>query len=264
MSVLKLEPFIAKKGNVGPPAINTSSRKLVFNGVAIKHNLAITGGKPGVSGSSAEAKTIVTGSSANGVVNVHIKFSEPTNAATEGWVRECIAKGISLEEIAKRIQLTGPQILSIWDWMTTDAEVRGGPKRKLDSNYHKLARECASELEAAVGGVLGKLGCVYRREDEIRAEGKSTPDFVLNPPILLNGHIVRWIDAKNFYGTKNIPFQKKKLDEAAGKYLRDWGNGCFVFGHGHGDSVTFSGGIVVPVSWSDVSQAVHASSALYK
>jgi hypothetical protein len=244
-SVLEYVSFVTKKGNIEDSVLVTS-HNLAFTGAAVKC-VRIQANVP-------EYRSHKTSTETKASLSISVKLSEPVNAVAEASALACLARRISLAAIGKRVRLTGPQLMSLWDWMLIDAETRGGPKRKLSKEDHAQVKKCATFLEDAVGAVLKKMGCAYRRESELC--GKSTPDFVLDPPVLLNGQAIRWIDAKNFYGTKNIPTQKKTLDEAGEKYLRDWGSGCFVFGLGYGASVTFggnkeTGGVIVSLSFND-------------
>ena len=49
----------------------------------------------------------------------------------------------------------------------------------------------------------------------------STPDFLLNTPILLDDTEIKWIDAKNFYGSDS-KFIKSKILKQTKKYINKW------------------------------------------
>lgn len=70
-------------------------------------------------------------------------------------------------------------------------------------------------------------------EEQIKKYGKpvNTPDFLLLDDVVINGKPVKWIDAKNFYGS-TYPVMKKKIDKQVQKYISKWGCGAIIFNRG--------------------------------
>merc|ERR1719192_298846 len=88
-------------------------------------------------------------------------------------------------------------------------------------------RDEAMLFESNLSKYFKENGLKFLREEEIRKRyGKDalTPDFLFEPPTLMNGVKNKWIDAKDFIGSKlvgNIRF--KKLQAQAKKYIDFYG-----------------------------------------
>lgn len=100
--------------------------------------------------------------------------------------------------------------------------------------------EQSRKFEIALGNHLTKLGIEFQTENEIREEyyknpnqdkALITPDFLLTNPVNINGHLVYWIDAKNYpmYGSRLV---ERKLTEQAIKYTKAFGPGAMIFSGG--------------------------------
>jgi hypothetical protein len=86
-------------------------------------------------------------------------------------------------------------------------------------------------------------------KEQIITHGKafSTPDFLIESELLINGNQIKWIDAKNFYGS-NINFVKSKINEQTKKYINNYGNGSIIFNLGFNDS--YSNPNILFLSWN--------------
>ena len=74
----------------------------------------------------------------------------------------------------------------------------------------------------------------YQRENDRRgvaATSSLTPDFLFKEPIMINGHIIKWLDAKNYYWYGS-PLTARSVHLQAEKYTEAFGPGAFVFRHG--------------------------------
>jgi Mor family transcriptional regulator len=60
----------------------------------------------------------------------------------------------------------------------------------------------------------------------------STPDFLIETDLVINGKSVKWIDAKNFYGS-SVPFVQQNIERQVEKYLKNYGSGALVFSLGY-------------------------------
>ena len=67
-------------------------------------------------------------------------------------------------------------------------------------------------------------------QEQINKSGfaSNTPDFLILDNLIINNNIVKWIDAKNFFGS-NIKWNKKKIYKQTLKYIKEWGPGLIVF-----------------------------------
>lgn len=70
-------------------------------------------------------------------------------------------------------------------------------------------------------------------KEQIKLYGKpiNTPDFLIETNLKINDRNIKWIDAKNFYGS-NINFVKSKINEQTKKYINNYGEGCIIFNLG--------------------------------
>ncbi len=111
-------------------------------------------------------------------------------------------------------------------------------------------QEIAALLEKAIESFItssleieAKDG-IFVSESELRAEMKRgerprgpTPDILFLRPVSINGHLVKWIDAKMYYASASFANHKKlpngKLKNIAQRYNDFYGGrGAFVFGQG--------------------------------
>ena len=93
----------------------------------------------------------------------------------------------------------------------------------------------------------GKKEGIFLTKSELWKEMKSgkrprgpTPDILFLKPIRINGCLVKWIDAKSYYGSAMFANSKKipngKLYDQALRYNQHYGGQCqgaFVFGQGY-------------------------------
>ena len=102
------------------------------------------------------------------------------------------------------------------------------------------AKQHADSFETVLGAFLRAAGATVVPESALRAaDATATPDLLLQPPVLINGQLVVWLDAKTFFGsaacaavaaTPNLP--PAKLRKQAAKYRATYGPGGFVFLNG--------------------------------
>ena len=62
---------------------------------------------------------------------------------------------------------------------------------------------------------------------------RSTPDAILLDDLFINGKLVRWLDAKCFYGSSRSKLFLSKLKKQCDRYRRDFGGGgaiCYKLG----------------------------------
>lgn len=111
------------------------------------------------------------------------------------------------------------------------------------------------EFEKIIEDKLIQLEIKYKTQEDLSTEqielyGKpiNTPDFLILSELTINEHKIKWIDAKNFYGS-NINFVKSKIKSQTQKYLEKYGNGCIIFNLGFNDSYLLDENILF-LSWN--------------
>ena len=117
-------------------------------------------------------------------------------------------------------------------------------------------QEHAANFEKQIEKVLIKNKIQYKTQEDltreqIKSHGKafSTPDFLITSELLINGNQIKWIDAKNFYGS-NTNFIKSKINDQTKKYIKNYGNGSIVFNLGFNDS--YSNPNILFLSWNSL------------
>jgi len=98
------------------------------------------------------------------------------------------------------------------------------------------AQARAVQFEDTVSELLtAQLGRgAYQRENDRRGDSTTsslTPDFLFKEPVMVNGHIINWLDAKNYYWYGS-PLTARSVHMQAEKYTEAFGPGAFVFRHG--------------------------------
>jgi hypothetical protein len=94
------------------------------------------------------------------------------------------------------------------------------------------------EFENKIQTILNNYNIKYKTQEDLAKEQKKskgratiTPDFLLKEKILINGVEIKWIDAKNYFGT-NTNYLKKNIKKQMKKYIDKWGQGAIIFNLG--------------------------------
>mmetsp|Transcript_34223 Transcript_34223/g.38951 ORF Transcript_34223/g.38951 Transcript_34223/m.38951 type:complete len:385 (+) Transcript_34223:56-1210(+) len=99
-------------------------------------------------------------------------------------------------------------------------------------------RVLSSQWEEKIYDFLKERKVNFLTEDDLRVAGLggvATPDCLLLDECIINGRLVRWIDAKNFYGSGLTETNGiiKKMKKQIAKYQQIFGgDGAIVFKHG--------------------------------
>jgi hypothetical protein len=109
----------------------------------------------------------------------------------------------------------------------------------------------ADLFEAEIEKYLRSNGIRFKRQDELTQEQThffqapfSTPDFLLVDEVFINGHQVRWIDAKNYYGSSDVIMQVQSMKKQANRYVGYWGPGAMVFALGYCSELTLPASVL--------------------
>ncbi|KAL3939593.1 MAG: hypothetical protein SGBAC_005706 [Bacillariaceae sp.] len=105
------------------------------------------------------------------------------------------------------------------------------------------AHEQAEVFETITEQFLKDLGVAYLTQTDLIKEQKpkfgkivASPDFLLLDDVMVNGHHVRWIDCKAFYGA-NVNCRKKGVRKQTARYQEYWGSGAVIFLEGFSESL---------------------------
>lgn len=79
----------------------------------------------------------------------------------------------------------------------------------------------------------------YATQEELINKSKLTPDFLILSKLSINGHPIKWIDAKNFFGA-NTRMYNIKLRKQAHKYNKAFGPGAYFFKYGFSSKLSFN------------------------
>jgi hypothetical protein len=108
---------------------------------------------------------------------------------------------------------------------------------------NKASQDKAIEFEHQIENKLKQYKIIYKTQEDLTKEqikevghAYNTPDFLILTDLKINGKIIRWIDAKNFYGS-NIKFDMGKIKKQVKKYIDAYGPGCIMFSLGHNQGI---------------------------
>ena len=97
--------------------------------------------------------------------------------------------------------------------------------------------------EARMKEWLDERGITYKREEELRAEGGKTPDFLLDRPIFHRGEEINWIESKASFG--DMREVKKNLKNQLHSYRDLFGPGMVIYWFGILDNLPIEEGILI-------------------
>lgn len=110
-------------------------------------------------------------------------------------------------------------------------------------------------FEKEIEDILIKNNILYKTQEELSQEQIklfghpiNTPDFLILSELTINNKKIKWIDAKNFYGS-NINFVKSKIEEQTIKYIKNYGDGCIIFNLGFNENYNNNKNILF-LSWN--------------
>lgn len=117
-------------------------------------------------------------------------------------------------------------------------------------------QEKAENFERQIEEILKKKNIQYKTQnqlakEQIKLHGKPfcTPDFLIESELIINGHEIKWIDAKNFFGS-NVSFIKSKITDQTKKYIKNYGKGSIIFNLGFNQSYLDSN--ILFLSWNSL------------
>ena len=90
---------------------------------------------------------------------------------------------------------------------------------------------------------LDSHGITYEREEDLRAAGSKTPDFLLKSPIFFRGESIKWIESKASFG--DLKEINRNLTKQITPYLELFGPGMVIYWFGVVDTAPVLDGIVI-------------------
>ena len=178
-----------------------------------------------------------------------LELSQKYDGSPLNIMRIILSKSNSKEKVKKLFN--NPQLLNVHDKEQFTIAKENDAFALVNQDTIQVH---AANFEKQIEQVLIKNKIKYKTQEDLTKEqiithGKafSTPDFLIESELLINGNQIKWIDAKNFYGS-NINFVKSKINEQTKKYINNYGNGSIIFNLGFNDS--YSNPNILFLSWN--------------
>jgi hypothetical protein len=166
-----------------------------------------------------------------------LSLSEKYDGSPLNIMRVILSKNNSKERVKKLFN--NPQLLNDYDYEQFLIAKENDDFALVNQD---TIQEHAMNFEKQLGEILIKNKVKYKTQEDltqeqIKSHGKAfcTPDFLIESELTINGNQIKWIDAKNFYGS-NTNFVKSKINEQTKKYIKNYGNGSIVFNLGFNES----------------------------
>lgn len=93
---------------------------------------------------------------------------------------------------------------------------------------------------------LDERGLRYKREEDLRGEGKKTPDFLMEKPLYYRGEKVNWIESKASFGDEREV--RKNINKQLVHYRDLFGPGMVIYWFGILDTLPIVDGIQIQTS----------------
>ncbi len=107
----------------------------------------------------------------------------------------------------------------------------------------RVQRERGERGEERIKAWLDSHGITYEREEDLRAAGSKTPDFLLKSPIFFRGESIKWIESKASFG--DLKEINKNLSKQISPYLELFGPGMVIYWFGVVNTAPVLDGIVI-------------------
>ena len=183
-----------------------------------------------------------------------LSISKKYDGSPLNIMRVILAQNNSKERVKKLFN--NPQLLDDYDYKQFEIAKHNDDFALVNQDE---IQERAGQFERQIEDVLKKIGVKYKTqnqltEEQIKSCGKafSTPDFLIESELTINGHEIKWIDAKNFFGS-NVSFVKTKINEQTKKYIKNYGKGSIIFNLGFNESYFDSN--IFFLSWNAFNKA---------
>ncbi|MDG6226010.1 MAG: C15orf41 family protein [Candidatus Thermoplasmatota archaeon] len=93
---------------------------------------------------------------------------------------------------------------------------------------------------------LDERGLRYKREEDLRGEGRKTPDFLMEYPLFYRGEEVNWIESKASFGDEREV--RKNINKQLIHYRNIFGPGMVIYWFGMIDNLPIVDGIQIQSS----------------
>ena len=115
-------------------------------------------------------------------------------------------------------------------------------------------QELAAAFEEDIAQFLRRKDIAFVTQSELTKEqeqefGKAvlTPDFLLLDNVEINGEVIKWIDAKAYYGA-NVPNRIRDTAKQMNRYSEHWGTGAIIFLRGYNEMVSIDKCVLLSAS----------------
>jgi hypothetical protein len=161
-----------------------------------------------------------------------LKLSELYNNSPLSILRLILYEQYKSKKIVKNILNNPVKYLSNFDYEQCILAIKND--LYCTNNQDDQLKE-SLKYEKEIQIYLDKNNIKYKTQEQMIGSN-LTPDFLLDEIIIINGHKIKWIDAKNYYGAFT-PMNMYSLKKQAKKYNKAYGTGAFVFSLGFSEKI---------------------------
>lgn len=142
-------------------------------------------------------------------------------------------KGLSKKNI-KRV-LNNPISLNERDkqqlQLAIDNDIVTDPDNSMKAEAANIFEDKVVKFFKFKGVKLQTQNDLVKEQTELVGRAVLTPDLYFPDGVKIDGHVIYWLDAKNYYGA-DVFYIRDSIKKQADKYNRAYGSGAFVFRYG--------------------------------
>ena len=149
-----------------------------------------------------------------------------------------LAKGFSKKQI-KNV-LNNPISLSVRDQqqlqLSIDNDIITDPDNTMKAEAAQIFEDKVVKFFKFKGVKLKTQVELVKEQTELVGRAVLTPDLYFPDGVKIDGHVIYWLDAKNYYGA-DVFYIRDSVKKQADKYNNAYGSGAFVFRYGYSASL---------------------------
>jgi len=143
-------------------------------------------------------------------------------------------KGLSKKNI--KTVLNNPISLSDRDQqqlqMAIDNDIITDPDNTMKAEAAEIFEDRVVKFFKFKGVKLQTQNDLVKEQTELVGRAVLTPDLYFPDGVKIDGHVIYWLDAKNYYGA-DVYYIRESVKKQADKYNNAYGSGAFVFKYGY-------------------------------